>query len=133
MLNLNKRVHHLVNHPTKKQFLEIKLFIICIIKTTDGLNCLNTKKVLRILDYVLKVGSYDNEAPYYLYNISARCPLKGNPGQQLHVDSELPGLNYNIVTNVMWYFDDVDELNGTTIIVPGSHKLKKFAPRIMQS
>ena len=86
------------------------------------------KKVLRILDYVLKAGSYDNEAPYYLYNISARCPLKGNPGQQLHVDSELPGLNYNIVTNVMWYFDDVDELNGTTIIVPGSHKIKKFAP-----
>ena len=71
------------------------------------------KKVLRILDYA-KSRSYDNEAPYYLYNISARCPLKGNPGQQLHVDSELC-LNYNIVTNVMWYFDDVDELNGTTI------------------
>jgi ectoine hydroxylase-related dioxygenase (phytanoyl-CoA dioxygenase family) len=27
----------------------------------------------------------------------------------------------------MWYFDDVNKENGTTVIVPGSHKVKKYA------
>jgi ectoine hydroxylase-related dioxygenase (phytanoyl-CoA dioxygenase family) len=83
--------------------------------------------ILRILDVILKEGSYKNSEPYYLNNISARCPLKGNPGQQIHVDSNLPGVNYNLITNVMWYFDDVNEENGTTVVVPGSHKFLNYA------
>jgi ectoine hydroxylase-related dioxygenase (phytanoyl-CoA dioxygenase family) len=62
-----------------------------------------------------------------LNNISARCPLKNNPGQIIHLDSNLAGVNYNIITNVMWYFDDVNKKNGTTILVPGSHKIKNYA------
>jgi ectoine hydroxylase-related dioxygenase (phytanoyl-CoA dioxygenase family) len=85
------------------------------------------KSVLKILDIILKEGSYKNNEPYYLNNISARCPLQGNKGQQIHLDSNLPGVNYNIVTNVIWYFDDVNKENGTTIIVPRSHKLLKYA------
>ena len=85
------------------------------------------KSVLNILDIILKEGSYNGSEPYYLNNISARCPLQGNPGQQIHLDSNLPGVNYNIVTNVIWYFDDVNEENGTTILVPGSHKLLRYA------
>ncbi len=85
------------------------------------------KSVLRILDVVLKEGSYKSNEPYYLNNISARCPLKGNEGQPIHLDSNLPGVNYNIVSNVMWYFDDVNKENGTTVIVPGSHKFSKYA------
>ena len=54
------------------------------------------KTVLKILDEILKEGSYKNAEPYYLNNISARCPLQGNPGQQIHLDSNLPGVNYNI-------------------------------------
>ena len=46
-------------------------------------------------------------------------------GQQ-HLDSNLPGVNYNIVTNVI-YFDDVNKENGTTIVVPGSHKFLRYA------
>ena len=83
--------------------------------------------VIEILDILLKKGSYKNNEPYYLNNISARCPLKGNPGQIIHLDSNLAGVNYNIITNVMWYFDDVNKENGTTILVPGSHKIKKYA------
>jgi len=83
--------------------------------------------VLKILDVILKEGSYNNSEPYYLNNISARCPLKGNPGQLIHVDSNLPGVNYNLITNVMWYFDDVNEENGTTVVVPKSHKFIKYA------
>jgi ectoine hydroxylase-related dioxygenase (phytanoyl-CoA dioxygenase family) len=85
------------------------------------------KSVLKVLDIILKEGSYKNNEPYYLNNISARCPLQGNPGQQIHLDSNLPGVNYNIITNVMWYFDDVNKENGTTIVVPRSHKLLKYA------
>ena len=85
------------------------------------------KSVLNILDIILKEGSYKNNEPYYLNNISARCPLKGNQGQEIHLDSNLPGVNYNIVTNVMWYFDNVNKENGTTVVVPGSHKLLKYA------
>ena len=54
--------------------------------------------------------------------------MKGNKGQPIHIDSNLPGINYNIITNVMWYFDDVNEKNGTTIVVPGSHRFRKYAP-----
>tara|TARA_B100000989_G_scaffold299038_1_gene292346 strand:- start:17589 stop:18404 length:816 start_codon:yes stop_codon:yes gene_type:complete len=86
------------------------------------------KKILKILDKILRVGSFQSSEPYYLNNISARSPLKGNKGQPIHIDSNLPGINYNIITNVMWYFDDVNRYNGTTIVVPGSHRLRKYAP-----
>jgi ectoine hydroxylase-related dioxygenase (phytanoyl-CoA dioxygenase family) len=85
------------------------------------------KKILKILDIILKEGSYNNQEPYYLNNISARCPTKGNKGQVIHLDSNLPGVNYNIITNVIWYFDDVNKKNGTTLLVPGSHRYLKYA------
>lgn len=96
-------------------------------KDLSFFNLLENSLVLEILDIILKKGSYENKEPYYLNNISARCPLKGNPGQQIHLDSNLCGVNYNLITNVMWYFDDVNKENGTTVVVPGSHKFKKYA------
>lgn len=83
--------------------------------------------VLNILDFMLLEGSYKDAEPYYLYNNAARCPLLGNPGQQLHSDSRLPGINYCIVANVLWALDDFTFDNGSTRIVPGSHKIKQFA------
>lgn len=85
------------------------------------------KNVLDILDILLKEGSYKNDEPYYLNNISARCPLKGNKGQLIHLDSNLAGVNYNIIVNVMWLLDDFDEKNGSTYVVPKSHLVKKYA------
>jgi len=85
------------------------------------------KEVLKILDFMLLEGSYNDSEPYYLYNNSARCPLLGSPGQQLHSDSRLPGINYCIVANVIWALDDFTLDNGSTRIVPGSHKTKDFA------
>ena len=84
-------------------------------------------EVLSLLDLILKEGSYQESEPYYLYNISARCPLKGHSGQQLHIDSNLPGMNYCIVANVLWALDDFTLENGATRVVPGSHKWKEFA------
>lgn len=83
--------------------------------------------VTKILNIILKEGSYKNNEPFYLNNISARCPFEGNKGQPIHLDSNLPGVNYNLVTNVIWYFDDVNKKNGTTLIVPKSHKYQKYA------
>jgi ectoine hydroxylase-related dioxygenase (phytanoyl-CoA dioxygenase family) len=96
-------------------------------KNPEWFRLFENSLVLKILDVILKEGSYNNSEPYYLNNISARCPLKGNPGQLIHVDSNLPGVNYNLKTNVMWYFDDVNEKNGTTVVVPKSHKFLKYA------
>lgn len=68
-------------------------------KSMDWFRLFEHPDVLALLDVVLKQGSYNNNEPYYLNNISARCPLKGNPGQQLHVDSALPGVNYCLKAN----------------------------------
>jgi len=83
--------------------------------------------VLSLLDIILKSGSYKDEEPYYLNNISARCPLKGFGKQQLHLDSNLPGVNYPLIVNVVWLLDDFTIDNGATRVVPGSHKKKSFA------
>tara|TARA_X000001036_G_scaffold426598_1_gene454190 strand:+ start:2184 stop:2999 length:816 start_codon:yes stop_codon:yes gene_type:complete len=85
------------------------------------------KIIISILDIVLKKGSFKNSEPYYLNNISARTPLKGNKGQQIHVDSNLPGVNYNIVTNVQWLLDDFNKENGSTYLVSKTHKVQKYA------
>lgn len=84
-------------------------------------------QVLSLLDTMLKRGSYKDEEPYYLNNISARCPLKDCLGQQLHIDSNLPGINYPIIINVLWLIDDFTLENGATRLVPGSHKWQEFA------
>lgn len=83
--------------------------------------------VLPLLDGLLKEGSYGKEEPYYLYDNSARCPLKGHPGQQLHSDSNLPGVNYCIIANVLWALDEFTLDNGATRVVPGSHRIRQFA------
>lgn len=85
------------------------------------------KIILKMLDVILKTGSYKNSEPYYLANISARSPNKGNKGQQLHSDSHLAGVNFPLSINVLWLLDDFNDRNGATRIVPGSHKWKKYA------
>ena len=85
------------------------------------------QRVLDIIAPHLQEGSYKDEEPYYLYNISARCPLVGNPGQQLHLDSNLSGVNRPIIMNAIWYLDDSTKDNGATRAVPGSHKYMEYA------
>ena len=96
-------------------------------KSLEWFKLFENPMVLKILDIILKEGSFNNDEPYYLNNISARCPLKGNRGQIIHLDSNLPGVNYNVITNVIWYFDDVNKEKGTTIVIPKSHKYRKYA------
>ena len=83
--------------------------------------------VHEIIGPLLQEGSYENSEPFYLNNISARTPLIGNPGQQIHVDSNLPGVNYSMMINALWYFEDSHEKNGATIVVPKTHTRREFA------
>ena len=85
-------------------------------------------KIHEIIEPLLKAGSYQDSEDYYLYNISARTPLKGGGYQQLHTDSNLPGCNYTMVINVLWALEDFTLENGATRLVPKSHK-KKAYPR----
>lgn len=73
-------------------------------------------------DYLLKSGSYLGSEPYYLNNISARTPLLGNVGQQLHTDSNLPGNNNCLVMNVLCVLEPFTLENGATRVIPASHK-----------
>ena len=59
-------------------------------KDLEWYKLFENKKVISILDVMLKEGSYKNQEPYHLLNISARTPLNGTGEQQLHLDSNLP-------------------------------------------
>ncbi len=83
-------------------------------------------KIHEIIEPLLKAGSYQDSEDYYLYNISARTPLKGGGFQQLHTDSNLPGCNYTMVVNVLWALEDFTLENGATRVVPKSHKIKAY-------
>ena len=82
--------------------------------------------VLKVLDILLKEGSYNNNEPYYLNNISARTPIKGSPAQQLHIDGGLPGVNYFLRVNALWCLNDFSKQNGSTVVMPNSHKRKDY-------
>jgi len=107
----NKTMEKVVFNMHNKNMIWFKLF--------------ENTTLIKILDVILKKGSYNESEPYYLANISARCPLKGYKGQQLHADS-LPGLNIPLSTNVLWMLDDFNQENGATRIVPGSHKRREY-------
>lgn len=96
-------------------------------KSLKWYNLISHPKIISILDIILKEGSYKNSELYYMNNNSARNPLLNNPGQQLHSDSRLPGVNYCLVANVIWMIDDFTETNGATRVVPKSHKIREFA------
>ncbi len=97
-------------------------------KNLDWFKLFEHQRVISILDIMLKEGSYMNQEPYHLLNISARTPLYGTGEQQLHLDSNLPGGgNYPLIMIVLWMFDDFTKKSGSTRIVPGSHKFKTYA------
>jgi ectoine hydroxylase-related dioxygenase (phytanoyl-CoA dioxygenase family) len=97
-------------------------------KDLNYLPYLNHKSYMPLIDKLLKNGSYDNNEPVHLLNISARSPQKGAHQQQLHLDSNLPGKDsFPLIMVVILMLDDFNEQNGTTRLVPGSHKRDYYA------
>jgi hypothetical protein len=60
---------------------------------------------------------------YKLSSLNLRAPLKNNSNQDLHVDYpwQIKGDKY-FACNVLFMLDDMDESNGATRIIPGTHK-----------
>ena len=97
-------------------------------KDINYLPYLNHPSYMPLVEKLLKDGSYENNEPIHLLNISARCPKAGSPQQQLHLDSNLPGKNsFPLIMVVILILDDFNEENGTTRLVPGSHKRDYYA------
>lgn len=91
-------------------------------KHPDYMELLAHPEVLSVAGMMLKDGSYKNSEAFHLINISARSPTKGTKGQQLHLDSNLPGGDFPIIMVVLWMLDDFSIENGATRVIPGSHK-----------
>ncbi len=85
-------------------------------------------KVLPVVNKLLKEGSYQESESVNLLNISARSPKPYADAQQLHLDSNLPGKNsYPIIVVALFMLNDFTEKNGSTRLVPGSHKFDHYA------
>ena len=115
-----EKSHSLANKSTEKVVYNLHN------KDLAWLYLFDHPEILPIISIPLQKGSYQDKEPFYLYNNSARNPLRGGGFQQLHTDSNLPGCNYEMVLNVVWAFDDMSEQNGSTRIIPGSHKWKAY-------
>ncbi len=116
-----KSVHSLENKKNEKVVFNLHN------KNMDWFELFENPTVISILDATLKEGSYKNQEPYNLLNISARSPLKGTGDQQLHLDSNLPGGDFPIIMVVLWMFDDFTKETGATRVVPGSHRATTYA------
>lgn len=57
--------------------------------------------VFPLVQYMLQDGSYQNEEPFILSQLTARDPHAGAPPQQLHIDSRFPGPPYALMTIVL--------------------------------
>lgn len=113
--------HGLENKSTEKVVFNLHN------KNYDWYTLFEHPKVLPILNMTLKDGSYLNAEPFNLLNISARNPLKGNKGQQLHLDSNLPGGDFPLIMVVIFLLNDFTKDNGATRLVPGSHRFPTYA------
>lgn len=68
--------------------------------------------------------------PFHLFHFSGRDPSPGYGRQGFHTDwvARAPDDSYSVAT-VLWMLDDFRRDNGTTRVVPGSHRLPGEIPR----
>lgn len=85
------------------------------------------KIVLNFAERLLKEGSYLEKEPFILCQSTARNPEPFSEEQQLHIDSNIPGLPFCFYMQAMWVLDEFNSENGGTRFVPGSHKIQSFA------
>ena len=79
-----------------------------------------------LVSAILKQGSFKNSEPFAYMNSAARNVLRGFKAQQLHIDSRLPASTFPLNVQVFWLLDNFTETNGSTRIVPKSHKIPKY-------
>lgn len=97
-------------------------------KDIDYFDLFDHPRVLPAVAALLQEGSYNDAEAFNLLNISARCPRRGSGGQQLHLDSNLPGRDsYPLIVVALFMLDDFSRDSGATRIVPGSHRAAGYA------
>ena len=84
-------------------------------------------RILEVVEPLLAKGSYRNQEKSILLSSTVRG-LRG-PGekQQLHIDSNIPGLPVPLVVQVIIVLDAFDVSSGGTRLVPFSHRFDRFA------
>lgn len=117
----NKKTEHGLNHHSQE-----KIIYNIHNKDKDFLRFLNEKKVLDVVKPVLSAGSYTDKYPIVLNQNTARSPLPGRGHQQLHNDSNFPASRYALMVIAVFALEDMTMENGTTRLVPGSHKYEGF-------
>ena len=96
-------------------------------KDIEFIHLIDHPVTIPIVRAMLQEGSYKNSEPFILKLSTARSPGRGEPKQQLHIDANLPGSPYCLVSQVVWLLDDFSKENGGTRIVPCSHRRTSYA------
>ena len=89
------------------------------------LKYLNHNRIIPIVRSILSKGSYNNKDFIILRQSAIRNPKYGSE-QQLHNDSRISGMKQPLILQVVWLLDDFNDKNGSTRIIPGSHKKNDF-------
>jgi len=87
---------------------------------------------LRCLEhpYVMSAVAHVLDGDVVLGAFRGRDPRRGSGQQGFHVDDAKPvPPNRQCLANAFWLLDDMDESNGATRIIPGSHRLGRIPPK----
>jgi len=95
-------------------------------KNFKFLKLINKNPVYKIVEKYLNLGSYNKKEVINLRQYTGRSPIPGKGDQQLHIDSRIPGCSFPLMTVVTWMLDDFNLDNGSTKLIPKSHKYDSF-------
>jgi hypothetical protein len=83
--------------------------------------------------YVMSAVAQVLDGDVLLLGMRGRDPRKGSGQQGLHVDFARPvPADRQCVANAFWMLDDMDEQNGATRLLPGSHRLGRLPGKGLQ-
>jgi ectoine hydroxylase-related dioxygenase (phytanoyl-CoA dioxygenase family) len=96
-----------------------------IAKDKEYINLLTQNLVYEILENFFDHTTFHTK--YYLSSYQANILMPGAKEQKVHVDSSVPDPlpPWKIRLNINFLLDDFNQSNGSTIVIPGSHRLFK--------
>ena len=95
-------------------------------KKIEFVKLMSNRKVLRVVENLLKESTYKKLEDITCQKSFARNPAFIKKKQPLHTDSRFIASTNPLTINVFWLLDDFTKYNGALRIVPGSHKYLKF-------
>ena len=95
-------------------------------KKIEFVKLMSNKKVINIVERLLKDSTYKKSEDIICQKSFARNPAFSKKKQPLHTDSRFINATKPLTINVFWLLDDFTKFNGSLRFVPGSHKYCKF-------